>query len=451
MASLWFESALLPGGWADSVRVTLQDGRIASVDAGVAPRPGDERHGLAVPGLCNVHSHAFQRGMAGLTERRGGAEGDDFWTWREVMYIFLSQLTPDDVEVIAAQAYVEMLEGGFTRVGEFHYLHHDASGAAYADPAEMAGRVAKAAAQAGIGLTLLPVFYAHADFGGAPPAPGQRRFISNNDSFLRLIEASARHLREDATLGVAFHSLRAASVEELGAILEPGVVGPIHIHIAEQLREVEACVAHHGARPVEWLLNNAPVNERWCLIHATHVTAVETERLAATGAVAGLCPVTEANLGDGVFPTARFLELGGRMGVGTDSNVLIGAAEELRSLEYAQRLTLRARCLLADAQTPSVGRRLFEAACVGGAQALGAIGGVAPGNSADIVALNAVHPALADRSGDLALDSWIFAARSGAVDAVWRRGVNVVSGGRHRHADAVAGRYRATLARLLAK
>jgi formiminoglutamate deiminase len=294
------------------------------------------------------------------------------------------------------------------------------------------------------------VFYAHADFGGAPPTPGQRRFISTTDSFLTLIEASARHIGENATLGVAFHSLRAASVEEIGALLECGVAGPIHIHVAEQVREVEACVAHHGARPVEWLLNNAPVNERWCLIHATHVTAAETERLAASGAVAGLCAVTEANLGDGVFPTARFLALGGRMGVGTDSNVLIDPAAELRALEYAQRLTSRARCLLGDAQTPSVGRRLFEAASAGGAQALGAACGVAPGNSADIIALNAAHPALANRSGDLALDSWIFAARSGAVDSVWRRGVKVVSDGRHRNADAVAGRYRATLARLLA-
>ncbi|MGQ0534165.1 MAG: formimidoylglutamate deiminase [Caulobacteraceae bacterium] len=450
MAQLWFESALLPGGWANAVRVTLQEGRIASVDAGAAPRQGDERHALAIPGLCNVHSHAFQRGMAGLTERRGG-EGDDFWTWREVMYAFLGQLTPDDVEAIAAQAYVEMLEGGFTRVGEFHYLHHDASGAAYADPAEMAGRVASAAAHAGIGLTLLPVFYAHADFGGVPPNPGQRRFISTIGSFLTLIEASARHLGEDAILGGAFHSLRAASVEEIGAILECGLAGPIHIHVAEQMREVEACVAHHGARPVEWLLSNAPVNERWCLIHATHLTAPEIERLAISGAVAGLCPVTEANLGDGVFPTARFLALGGRMGVGTDSNVLINAAEELRALEYAQRLTTRTRCLLGDVQTPSVGRRLFEAACAGGAQALGALGGLAPGNSGDIVALDAAHPALAARSGDLALDSWLFAAKGGAVDSVWRGGVKVVSDGRHRNADAVARHYRATLARLLAK
>lgn len=450
MAVLWFESALLPGGWAKSVRVTLHGGRIASVDAGAAARPGDERHALAIPGLCNVHSHAFQRGMAGLTERRGG-DGDDFWTWREVMYAFLSQLTPDDVEAISAQAYVEMLEGGFTRVGEFHYLHHDASGAAYADPAEMAGRVANAAAQTEIGLTLLPVFYAHSDFGGAPPNPGQRRFISTQDSFLTLIEASARHLCADATLGIAFHSLRAASVEEIGALLDQGLAGPIHIHVAEQVREVEACLAHHGARPVEWLLSNAPVDERWCLIHATHVTELETEQLAASGAVAGLCPITEANLGDGVFPTARFLALGGRMGVGTDSNVLIDAAEELRALEYAQRLTKRARCVLGDVSTPSVGRRLFDAACSGGAQALGAMGGLAPGNRADIVALNASHPAFSARSGDLTLDSWLFVAKSGAIDTVWRAGVKVVSDGRHRNADAVAARYQATLTRLLAE
>jgi formiminoglutamate deiminase len=387
--------------------------------------------------------------MAGLAERRSGA-GDDFWTWRDVMYRFLDRLTPEDVEAIAAQAFVEMLEAGFTRVGEFHYLHHDPSGAAYADAAEMAGRVASAAAQAGIGLTLLPVFYAHADFGGAPPTPTQRRFINSIDSFAALLQASARHLGEDATLGVAFHSLRAASVEEIGAVLRSGAAGPVHIHVAEQRREVEACLAHHGARPVEWLLDHAPVDERWCLVHATHMTAAETERLAASGAVAGLCPVTEANLGDGVFPAARFLALGGRIGVGSDSNVLIDAAEELRMLEYGQRLTLRARCVLADAETPSVGRRLFDAARAGGAQALGAASGIAAGASADIVALDAAHPALADRDGDLALDSWIFAARRGAVDAVWREGVKLVSGGRHRDGGAVAARCRATLARVLA-
>jgi formiminoglutamate deiminase len=450
VTSLWFKSALLPGGWTDAVRVTLSDGVIAAVESGATPCAGDERHALAIPGLCNVHSHAFQRGMAGLTERRGGGADDNFWTWREVMYRFLGQLTPDDVEAITAQAYVEMLEAGFTRVGEFHYLHHDPFGARYSDPAEMAGRVSAAAAQTGIGLTLLPVFYAHSDVGGAPPMPGQRRFTSTVNNFAGLLEASALQLSEDATLGLAFHSLRAATPDEISEILEWGVAGPIHIHAAEQLGEVEACVAHLGARPVEWLLNNVRIDERWCLIHATHVNEAETEALAASGAVAGLCPITEANLGDGVFPTSRFLAARGRIGLGTDSNVLIDAAQELRALEYAQRLSMRARCLLADEQTPSVGRRVFEAASRGGAQALGVSHGIAPGNSADIVTLDCNHPVLADRNGDLALDSWIFAARGGALDQVWRRGVKVVSGGQHRGAEAAAARCRSTLARLLA-
>jgi formiminoglutamate deiminase len=450
MTSLWFESALLPEGWADAVRLTLTGGLIAAVEVGATRGADDEGHGLAVPGLCNVHSHAFQRGMAGLTERRGGGADDNFWTWREVMYRFLGQLTPDDVEAITAQAYVEMLEAGFTRVAEFHYLHHGALGTPYADHAEMAGRVSVAAAETGIGLTLLPVFYAHSDFGGAPPTPGQRRFISTIDSFARLVEASARHLSGDATLGLAIHSLRAATPEEITEILRSVVAGPIHIHAAEQIGEVEASVAHLGARPVEWLLNNVAIDERWSLIHATHMIDAEADRLAASGGVAGLCPITEANLGDGVFPAMRFLAAGGRIGLGTDSNILIDVAQELRALEYAQRLSMRARCLIANEQTPSVGRRLFEAVSGGGAQALGTACGIARGNAADIVALDCNHPALADRKGNLVLDSWIFAARGGAVDTVWRRGHKVVSGGRHRIAEAVADRYRSTLARIMA-
>jgi formiminoglutamate deiminase len=366
------------------------------------------------------------------------------------MYRFLARLTPEDVEAISALAYAEMLEGGFTRVAEFHYLHHDPDGAAYADPAELAGRIANAAEQTGIGLTLLPVFYAHSDFGGAPPQPGQRRFICSVDSYAALLEASAGKLKGDATLGTAFHSLRAATMEEIHA-LAPQARGPIHMHIAEQVKEVEACVAHHGARPVEWLLANAPVDARWCLIHATHMTDAETDQLAASGAVAGLCPVTEGNLGDGVFPARRYLERGGRFGVGTDSNVLISVAQELRTLEYSQRLTGRARAVLADEHTLSVGRRLFDGALRGGAQALGVTCGIEPGSSADIVALHAEHPALMERREDTALDSWIFAARDDVIDCVWRRGEKVVSGGRHRDAGAIAERYRKTVAKLVAE
>jgi len=448
MPTLWFERALLPDGWAEQVRVAIDGATISAVATGVAPESRDQRHGAALPGLCNVHSHGFQRGMAGLSERRGRPD-DDFWSWREVMYRFLDRLTPDDIAAITAQAYVEMLEGGFTRVGEFHYLHNDVDGARYADPAETAGAIVAAVEATGIGLTLLPVFYAHADFGGAPPAPGQRRFISDVDGFARLVEASRAKLPADALLGVAPHSLRAVTPDELAAILPLADGGPLHIHAAEQVREVEACVAWSGARPVEWLLDNAAVDRRWCLIHSTHVDAQETARLAASGAVAGLCPVTEANLGDGVFPAVDYLAAGGRFGVGTDSNILVDAASELRGLEYSQRLTLRKRALLVDGAEPSVGATLFAKAQAGGAQALGVTSGIAVGNAADIVSLDLQHPALVGVGGDL-LDRWIFAARPDAIDSVWRAGRKLVDHGRHIAADTIADRYRRTVTALLA-
>ena len=448
MTHLWFDNALLPQGWAQRVRVAISGGCIVSVEAGVSSLPGDERHDTALPGLCNVHSHGFQRGMAGLSERRGRPD-DDFWSWREVMYRFLDRLTPDDIAAITAQAYVEMLESGFTRVGEFHYLHNDIDGRRYADPAETAGAIVAAAQTSGIGLTLLPVFYAHGDFGGATPAPGQRRFLSNTDDFARLVEASRAKLPADARLGIAPHSLRAITPDELAAILPLAHDGPIHIHAAEQMREVEACIAWSGARPVEWLLDHAEIDARWCLIHATHLSDAECDRLAASGAVAGLCPVTEANLGDGIFPAERYLGSGGRFGVGTDSNILVDAAAELRAIEYSQRLRHRRRAVLADDREPSVGKRLFTTALQGGAQALGVAGGLQVGAPADLVSLDGTHPAMAGADTDPLLDRWIFAARFGVVDCVWRGGRKQVEGGRHVAADKVSETYRRTVAGLL--
>lgn len=449
--TLWFETALLPGGWAREVRLTLADGKIASIETETPRQSGDTHHFAALPGLSNVHSHAFQRGMAGLAETRGPAN-DDFWTWREVMYRFLDRLTPDDNAAIAAQAYAEMLESGFTRVGEFHYVHNDPAGAPYADPAIMAQSVALAAAGTGIALSLLPVFYAHSNFAGAAPKPGQRRFISNPESFARLVEGANRSAAglADSTIGIAPHSLRAVTPDELTAILPLAGAGPVHIHAAEQTKEVEDCLAWSSARPVEWLLAHAEVNERWCLIHATHMTESETDALAAAGAVAGLCPVTEANLGDGIFPAARYLAKGGRFGIGTDSNILIDPAGELRALEYSQRLSHRARNILGHAEGASIGRTLFDGALAGGAQALGVAAGLAVGQSADLVALKADHPSLAGRSGDALLDGWIFAARTGAIDSVWRAGRQVVAYGNHIAAEAIRARYRDTLTRLLA-
>ena len=449
MASLWFKTALLPTGWADNVRLTIADGKFHSVEIDAAAQPGDECHAIAVPGLCNVHSHGFQRGMAGLSEHRGTGD-DDFWSWREVMYRFLDRLTPDDVQAICAMAYVEMLETGYTRVGEFHYLHNGPDGERYSDPAEMAGRVVTAAEAAGIGLTLLPVFYAHSDFGGAAPKPGQRRFLSSIDNFQTLLDASAALLPADGVLGIAPHSLRAVTGEELGLLVAMHPQGPIHIHAAEQVKEVEASIAFSGARPVEWLLDQVGLDERWCLIHATHLTGAETDALAASGAVAGLCPITEANLGDGIFPAMRYLAAGGRIATGTDSNILIDPAQEIRALEYSQRLAHRARNVLGEAGQPSIAGRLFNAALAGGGQAIGVPQGIATGKSADFITLNEQHPSLHGRRGDYLLDSWIFAARTGCVDSVGRRGNRLVSGGHHRDAEAVSVQYKATLDRILA-
>ena len=433
--------ALLAEGIADEVRVTIEGARITTIDAGVPSEPGDERVGLLLPGMANLHSHAFQRGMAGLAEMRG-AQADSFWTWRETMYRFAQAMTPDQLEAIAAQLYVEMLEAGFTRVGEFHYLHHDRDGTPYADIAEMAGRIFAAAAATGIGMTLLPTFYAHSTFGGAAPAPEQRRFINDLDSYARLFEGCRRHVvnLEDARVGVAPHSLRAVTPEELATVASLARDAPIHIHAAEQTKEVDDCLAWSGRRPVEWLLDNAGIDRRWCLIHATHMTESETVRLAQSGATVGVCPVTEANLGDGIFNGRSYLAAGGAVGIGTDSNILIGVVDELRQIEYSQRLRDRARNVLSTGGG-STGLTLFEAARRGGALALGTDGaGIAAGGRADLVAVDTAGPAFAAVPAMQLLDAWIFASR-GAVDGVWVDGRKLVDGGRHIWSEAVRNRF----------
>ena len=434
MASLHFGSALLPSGWADDVQVMVTDGIISKVTTGVAPAADDERHPLAIPGMASLHSHAFQRGMAGLAETRGNS-ADTFWTWRATMYRFALEMSPEDVEAVATLLYVEMLERGYTRVGEFHYLHHDRDGTPYANPAEMATRIARAAEIAGIGLTLLPSFYAHSSFGGAAPLAGQRRFICSVDQFAKLTAAARAAVRAlpGANVGIAPHSLRAVTPDELAAILPLAEAGPVHIHAAEQIKEVEDCIAWSGRRPVQWLLEHAPVDQRWCLIHATHMTPSETTTLAESGAVAGLCPVTEASLGDGIFPTREFVASGGRFGIGTDSYVLVGVADELRQLEYAQRLKRLERNVVSGRSGLSTGRTLFDHAIGGGARALGQpTAGIQPGARADIVSLNTRHPSLAGRRADAVLDGWIFAAGADAVGCVWAGGKKVVEDGRHR-------------------
>jgi formiminoglutamate deiminase len=448
--TLLLRRALLADGFAEDVLLRIEGGWIAAVEPRSDERAAETLEGITLAGLPNLHSHAFQRGMAGLAERRGPAE-DSFWTWREVMYRFLARLSPDDVEAIAALAYMEMLEGGFTLVGEFHYLHHAVGGTPYDDPAELSGRIVAAAAATGIGLTLLPCFYAQGGFGDAPPTPGQARFVTGPESFSRLLEGAGTHAAAwpGTKVGVAPHSLRAVSARDLAAIASLSPDGPVHMHAAEQVREVEECLAATGLRPVEWLLKHGRIGPSWCLIHATHTTGIETEALAATGAVAGLCPVTEASLGDGVFPGPPFLAAGGRFGIGTDSNVAIDAAGELRQLEYAQRLALRGRNLMSRHEGESTGLRLFREAGAGGAQALAQpMGTLAPGHRADLVVLDSNHPAFAAAGPDTWLDAWIFSGGRGAIRAVVAGGTTLVSDGCHHRREEIVKRYRHVMRRL---
>jgi len=448
--SIHGEIALLPGGWAKDVRLEISNGRFSKLERDAAIRPGDEIVEVLLPGMGNVHSHGFQRGMAGLTEYRG-PDADNFWSWRELMYRFVGRMTPDDIEAITAMAYVEMLEAGFTRVGEFHYVHHDKDGHAFANPAETATRIAAAAQHTGIALTLLPVFYAHSNFGGRPSTEGQRRFVTSVDQYAKLVDASRRIAASlpDALVGVAPHSLRAVTPEELQAVVALAGDGPIHIHAAEQVREVEECRAWSGATPVRWLLDHASVDERWCLVHATHLDDVEITGLARSGAVAGFCPVTEANLGDGIAPAAPFMAAGGTLGIGTDSNVSISVREELRQLEYAQRLRDRARNVLGARGAHSTGHTLFAEAQRGGARALGESAAIAEGLAADCFSLALDQAPMPPGNNDAMLDSFVFAPAP-QVQHAWRGGRKVVSGGVHIARRAVRERYEHCLRGLLA-
>jgi len=454
MTTIAARAALLPDGWHGDVQLRVAEGRIAEVVPGGAGADGTTHSvDILLPAPGNLHSHAFQRAMAGLTEHRSGP-GDSFWTWRALMYRFLARLTPDQVEAIAAQVQVEMLEAGYAAVGEFHYLHHAPGGAAYDDPAEMSARIAAAAADTGIGLTLLPVLYMQGGADGRAPEGGQRRFARDLPGFARLLDGAERAvaaLPGDARLGLAPHSLRAVPPEALSeaAALRPR--DPIHMHIAEQEAEVAEISAAHGARPVAWALDHLALGPRWCLIHATQMTPEETRGLAASGAVAGLCPITEANLGDGIFDGARYLAAGGTFGVGSDSNLRIGLAEELRQLEHSQRLRDHARAVLA-AQRGSVGATLYAGAVRGGAQALGrGPGGIARGALADLVALDGGDLALVGLFGDRLLDAHIFAGSDQAVGDVWAAGRHVVRAGRHIARAPIEARFRAVLAELRAE
>lgn len=445
VTKLFASSALLPDGLARNVVIDIENGVIAGVSKGGAAGSA-EQHAMIVPGVANLHSHAFQRAMAGLAERRGPGS-DSFWSWRSVMYKLALTMTPDDVEAVASQLYVEMLESGFTRVGEFHYLHHSQDGTPYDNIGEMAERIAAASVETGIGLTLLPVFYAHSGFGPRPPTDEQRRFVNDRDRYASLMSASRSVVSQISTarLGVAPHSLRAATLSEIRDVTALSHDGPVHIHIAEQTLEVDDCLALTGARPVELLLANSDITDRWCLIHATHLTKAELSAIAASGVVAGLCPITEANLGDGTFQAAAFRAAGGQFGVGSDSNIEISVSRELRQLEYSQRLAKRARNVLAP-PSGSTGETLWADAVKGGAQALGTGAGIAAGMPADLVSLDlssAQHLPPAS-----VLDGFVFASDVSIAD-VWVAGRKRVSGGRHPNRDAIRKRFGDTMLRLV--
>ena len=446
---LCFTSALLPSGWHDDIVVHLDEaGFIGRLDTGQRPGDGTRLDGIAVPGIANVHSHAHQRAMVGLAERSGPG-ADSFWTWREAMYGFVRAMEPDDLEAVAAQLYVEALKSGFTAVGEFQYLHHQPDGTPYDEPAEMSLRCLSAADRTGIAMTMLPTLYAHGNFGGAPPADGQRRFVNTADSFRRIVDSLAAQMGKTPLrrLGISPHSLRAVTPELLREVIAAvDDHAPVHIHVAEQVREVEDCIAWCGCRPVEYLLDSFDVSPRWCAIHATHMIGDETMALASSGAVAGLCPTTEANLGDGIFPAAKFLDAGGAIALGSDSQVTVSPAADLRQLEYSQRLAHRARNVLAGGPHRSTGRRLLEAVAEGGAKALGQpMGAIEPGKRCDIVVLDPDHPALIGRSGDEAVDSWVFSGGAPCVKHVVVGGEIVVRDHRHGREDEILSDFRAAV------
>ena len=438
---LWTPSVLTPDGWRRDALLSISDGCIAAIEAGCPPGDAARLPGPVLPGLVNAHSHAFQRAMAGLAERAGPST-DSFWTWREVMYRFLAALTPEMVESIAAWLYMELLENGYTAIAEFHYLHHQPDGRPYADPAEMSRRHIAAAESAGLRLCLLPCFYATGNFGGAAPSPGQIRFLHDVDGYLSLVDSLPRQ-------GAAIHSLRAATPDHIRALLPVLSGRPIHMHIAEQPKEIADCLAWCGARPMEWLLDNIAVGPGWNLVHATHATAPELRALAARGAGIVLCPTTEANLGDGVPLLAVWQAAGGRIAIGGDSHVGLEAAAELRWLDYAQRLRRTGRNTLA-APPRSSGRSLWDAAVAGGAAAIDAPIGLAPGAPADFIVLDGGHPLLAGASGDLILDRLVYAdSRRPMIAETHVGGVRLVEGGRHRDRARIEAAVAPVLAELL--
>ena len=443
MTALFARHALLPQGWQRDVLLEWDSqGDLTQVAPGARPPLNVARAEYVLPGMVNLHSHAFQRALGGLTET--GSDGpDSFWTWRDLMYRFAARITPEQIEAIAAQLFAECLRHGYTAVCEFHYLQRGVDGASYARPAETAERVAAAAQLAGMGVTLLPVLYSHAGFGAQPLTPGQARFRTDVDDVLGIVEALAPLRGGQLEVGAAPHSLRAAGIDAIRALAASlPAARPLHIHIAEQEAEVAQCIAHTGQRPVAYLLDQLALDARWCLVHATHLAAAEVTALAASGAVAGLCPTTEANLGDGLFPLAPYTTAGGRFGIGSDSHVSQSPVEELRWLEYGQRLQHRQRNVAHVPAQRSVGDFLWQAALTGGAQATGRrVGALAAGRRADLLVLDAQHPNLDGVDHAEVLGRMVFCGNDNLVRDVLCGGRWVVQSGRHRAQEAIASRY----------
>lgn len=455
MAVYFAAKALLPQGWADNVRITVStQGIITALESESQPDDNSIRlEGFLVPGMPNLHSHAFQRAMAGLTEVVGDP-ADSFWTWRDLMYRLVDKITPEQLEVIASYLYIEMLKAGYTSVAEFHYLHHDRGGKPYAQPAELALRISQAAKTVGIGLTLLPVLYAFSGFGGKPASAGQSRFLHDTQGYLKLHDTLTSQLAAEPMqrTGLCFHSLRAVTPEQMHSVLSAcPQPQPVHIHIAEQQKEVDDCVAWSGLRPVEWLYRHLPVDEQWCLIHATHLTLQETHQIAASGTVAGLCLTTEANLGDGIFPGPDYLAQQGRWGIGSDSHISVSVSEDLRWFEYGQRLNKRRRNLLHLPDEPYIGNVLYQGALQGGRRALGqAIGQLAVGDRADMLLLDSRDPFLATAGDRERLNRWIFACSTNPIKRVMTGGRWVIEEGHHAQEEKIAAAFIQVMQQLMA-
>lgn len=455
--AVWAEQALLAGGWEQNVLISVDlQGNITRTAVNQRPPAKDCTHleGTLIPGITNLHSHAHQRAMAGLAEKAtpGGENRDSFWSWRRAMYHYLEKIEADDIRAIAAMVYLEMVKCGYTGVAEFQYLHHDPQGKPYENKAELSLQCLQAATDIGIAFTALPVLYQYGGFGSAHAAPAQKRFLNDADGFLRIVESlrKAIQLSDNTSLGIAPHSLRAVDEALLQDVLDQlPDADVVHIHAAEQHKEIEQCLQWSGQRPVEWLLNHFNLNEKWCLIHATHMNVWETAQLARSGAVAGLCPTTEANLGDGIFNTQQFFSLDGNWGIGSDSHISISPVEELRWLEYAQRLISKRRNILNSNDMPSTGTYLYRQACHGGALATGRLTGrIQAGYRADFVVIDTLHPRLYARSQNDLMDSWIFSGNDNPVTDVFIGGTRVITDGQHGDEQRIRTAFQATIDRL---